>query len=40
MIYLFDTDVCMCYLCGMNSANIEIRLNVAQPGDVVYCALW
>jgi len=39
MIYLFDTNVCISYLRGKNSVNIEARLNAANPGDVALCSV-
>lgn len=39
MIYLLDTNVCVSYLRGKNSTNIEARLNAAKAGDVVLCSV-
>ncbi len=39
MIYLVDTNVCVSYLRGKNSVNIEARLDAANPGDVALCSV-
>lgn len=39
MMYLLDTNVCISYLRGKNSANIEARLNAANAGDVAICSV-
>jgi tRNA(fMet)-specific endonuclease VapC len=39
MIYLLDTNVCISYLRGKNSTNIEARLNAANVGDVALCSV-
>ncbi len=39
MIYLLDTNVCISYLRGKNSVNIEAKLNAANSGDVALCSV-
>jgi tRNA(fMet)-specific endonuclease VapC len=39
VIYLLDTNVCVSYLRGKNSAQIEARLDAATPGDVALCSV-
>ena len=39
MNYLLDTNVCVSYLRGKNSGDIETRLDAASPGDVALCSV-
>ena len=39
MIYLLDTNVCIKYLRGKNSVNIESKLKAASTGSVAICSV-
>ena len=39
MNYLLDTYVCVSYLRGRNSTNIETRMAAALPGEVALCSV-
>lgn len=39
MIYLLDTNVCVSYLRGKDSVNIEARFDAVNPGDVALCSV-